>query len=76
MQQSARSIQYLSVEISTSQYLQIAMYLYFWHASSDSLIVFESSVARWISSRQFFSAALNGAAGLACQASSIDIRTP
>jgi len=35
------------------------MYLYFWHAGSDSLIVFESSVARLICRRTFRSAALN-----------------
>jgi len=57
VQQSARSIQYLSVAISTSQNLQVAMYLYFSHAGSDSLIVFESSVARRICRRKLGSAA-------------------
>jgi hypothetical protein len=50
-------MQYLSVVISTSQYLQVAMYLYSSHAAFDSLIVFESSVARRICKRKFSSAA-------------------
>jgi hypothetical protein len=52
-------IPYFSVAIGTSQYPQVAMYLYFCHARSDLLIAFKYLVARRKYRRQFGRAALN-----------------